>query len=100
MAKVWIPGYTKDNGQKVKGHYRTIQGKTTDKTRKPRTDEEIVTAYKENFQGHEYTFKPGKNRYGVKGVFRHKDGVNTNQWFPISSTAENLKWNKKNAKRK
>lgn len=32
MAKVWIPGYTKDNWQKVKGHYRTIQGKTTQKT--------------------------------------------------------------------
>lgn len=25
--KVWIPGYTKDDGTKVKGHYRTISRK-------------------------------------------------------------------------
>ena len=33
MAKVWVKGFTKDDGTKVKGHYREMSGRMLDPKR-------------------------------------------------------------------
>ncbi len=41
MAKIWVKGYTKPDGTKVKGHYREVSGKSATPASKYSIDEKI-----------------------------------------------------------
>lgn len=41
MAKVWVKGYTKDDGTKVKGHYRDVDDLYSDRKRQKTLENKV-----------------------------------------------------------
>ena len=89
MAKYWVEGHTRKDGVKVKGHWRN----------KSENSDGLISNYKETYQGKEYTYRVGKNQYGQKVATRYADGVKTNYSTPVKKLIENIRGNKKNAKK-
>lgn len=50
-----------------------------------------VLSYKSKYQGKEYTFKLGKNQYGVTVANRYENGKKTTYSQPIKRVYENIK---------
>lgn len=75
MKKAWIPGYTKDDGTKVKGHYRNITRSSSNIIKKGITENvfsvskrngrtKIVTSYDMRFDPKRHLISRFNRRFG------------------------------------